>query len=231
MRAVLFDLDDTLLDYSGPAPACWEAACRQLAPVAGVDAAALVAAIHETARWFWSDPARHRTERVNMVGAWTKIAAGALARLGCVPDGLAPRLAEEFAERRRAAMRLFDDAAPALARLRAAGVGLALVTNGDAREQRDKLRRHGLARAFDVVLIEGELGYGKPDPRVYRQALDALGVAPADAWMVGDHLEFDIAAPQRLGLRAAWLDRAGAGLPPDCAVRPDRILRTLAELR
>ncbi len=48
--------------------------------------------------------------------------------------------------------------------------------------------------------------------------------------MVGDHLEFDVAGPQRLGLRGAWLDRPGAGVPAGVAVRPDRIVRGLDEL-
>jgi putative hydrolase of the HAD superfamily len=61
--------------------------------------------------------------------------------------------------------------------------------------------------------------------------MDALGVPPGpDVWMAGDHLEFDVAGPQRLGLRAAWLDRPGLGVPPASGIRPDRILRDLGEL-
>lgn len=230
MKAVLFDLDDTLLDYSGPAAACWESACRAVAGPRGIDHRALAAAIAEAGRWFWSDPERHRRERVDMPGAWRKIAALALQRLGVAPDGLARALAEDFAARRRAAMRLFPDAVATLAALRDRGVALGLVTNGDAREQRHKIERHGLAPFFRAVVIEGEFGTGKPDAAVYRYALDALGVAPGDAWMVGDHLEFDVAGPQRLGLRGAWLDRAGAGVPPASPIRPDRVLRDLREL-
>ena len=47
--------------------------------------------------------------------------------------------------------------------------------------------------------------------------------------MVGDHLEFDVAGPQRLGLRGIWLDRPGAGLA-DSPVRPHRVIRSLSEL-
>jgi len=57
-----------------------------------------------------------------------------------------------------------------------------------------------------------------------------LGVAPAEAWMAGDHLEFDVEAPQRLGLRGVWVDRPGRGLPAESTVRPDRIIRALGEL-
>ena len=163
-----------------------------------------------------------------MLGAWTKIAARALEACGETDSRTAAAIAEIYAERRRAAWRLFPDAADFLARLRALRVPLALVTNGDARHQRDKIARHDLARWFDVILIEGEMGYGKPDEAVYREALRRLGASAVDAWMVGDHLEFDVAAPQRLGLRGVWLDRAGAGLPATTDVVPHRVVRDLS---
>ena len=49
--------------------------------------------------------------------------------------------------------------------------------------------------------------------------------------MVGDNLEWDVIAPQRLGLSGVWIDRAGAGLPDDFTGKPHRIIRTLSELR
>lgn len=55
-------------------------------------------------------------------------------------------------------------------------------------------------------------------------------MAPRDAWMVGDHLEFGVDGAQRLGLRGVWIDRHGAGLAPDYPIRPHRIIRSLREL-
>jgi putative hydrolase of the HAD superfamily len=230
LNAVLFDLDDTLLDYSEGADRCWAEACAAHAPAAGVDPVALAAALEAVKAWFWSDPERHRRERVDMLGAWRKIAAAALARCGVAGDGLAARLAEDFAARRRAAWRLFPDAVPALEALRRRGLRLALVTNGDARFQREKIARWGLARFFDCIVIEGEFGCGKPDPRVFRHALASLGVEPARAWMVGDSLAWDVAGARAVGLRAAWLDRAGGGLPAGARVVPDRVLHSLSEV-
>jgi putative hydrolase of the HAD superfamily len=228
VRAVLLDLDDTLLDYSGGVDACWEAACASGAPDA--PQAALVAALTETRRTFWADPEHNRRERVNMIRAWTRIATQALER--CGGDArLGAAVAEAFAARRRAVMVLFPDTLQLLTTVRGLGVPLGLVTNGDAREQRAKIERHGLGRFFDVIVIEGEFGAGKPDAAVYRCAMNALGVAPGpDVWMAGDHLEFDVAGPQRLGLRAAWLDRPGLGVPTESDVRPDRVVRDLCEL-
>ncbi len=228
MNALLLDLDDTLLDYSGGVDGCWAGACTDAA--ADVAQAALVAALAETRRSFWTDPERNRRERVDMLRAWTQIASQALERCGADPR-LGAAIAQAFAARRHAVMRLFPDALQCLTALRERGLPLAMVTNGDAREQRAKIERHGLARFFDAIVIEGEFGAGKPDAAVYRTALAGLGVEPGpEVWMVGDHLEFDVAGPQRLGLRAAWLDRPGQGVPAGTVVRPDRILRGLDEL-
>jgi putative hydrolase of the HAD superfamily len=227
---VLLDLDDTLLDYSGGVDISWQSACTAVAAPAGVDAEALVVALVEARRWFWADPARHRRERVNMLGAWTQIAARALAGCGCSTAALAGAMAEDYAARRREAMRLFPDALVTLERLRASGATLGLVTNGDARQQRDKIERHDLARFFEVIVIEGEFGAGKPDAAVYHHALKALRAHPAEAVMIGDHLEFDVGGSQRVGMRGIWVDRAGEGLPADSDVRPHRIVRALTDL-
>jgi putative hydrolase of the HAD superfamily len=87
-----------------------------------------------------------------------------------------------------------------------------------------------LAHRFDHIQIEGEHGFGKPEEAAYRHALAALGVGPADAWMVGDNLEWEVVAPQRLGIYAIWYDGYGTGLPAGSTVRPDRIIRRLPEL-
>ena len=230
VKALLFDLDDTLLDYSGGVDLSWTEACTSCCVPAGMDPVVLVAAIAETRRWFWDDPERHRRERVNMLGAWQHIVEFALERLGRPAADLAEAIARDYAERRRAVMRLFPDSLACLTELRRRGVPLALVTNGDASQQRYKIERHDLARFFDEIVIEGEFGAGKPDEAVYRQALKTLDTHPGEALMVGDHLEFDVGAPQRLGLTGVWMDRGGLGLPEGSTVRPHRIIRSLDEL-
>ena len=230
MNALLVDLDDTLLDYSGGVDECWHHACEALAGPAGIDPAALVKAIVETRRWFWSDPGRHRLERSDMLRAWTRITAHALRALERADDTLAAAIAQDFAERRWERMALFPGVTAALETLRGRGVALAMVTNGDAVHQRRKIAQHDLERFFDVIVIEGEMGAGKPDEVVYRYALSKLRVKPEQAWMVGDNLEWDVLAPQRLGLRGVWVDGAGLGLPKPCEARPHRIIRTFPEV-
>ena len=230
MNALLVDLDDTLLDYTGGIDDSWTEACVAVATPAGLDAGALGAAVLRARRSFWDDPDRNRHERMDMMGAWTKITARALAEVGA-PDGpLAARIAEDFAARRWQRMRLFPGVRDALHRLRQRDVSLALVTNGDRRQQRRKVEHYDLAGFFDVILIEGEFGVGKPDPSVYRHALDSLGAKPSQAWMVGDNLEWDVDGPQRLGLCGVWVDGHGHGLPESSPVVPHRIIRAFPEL-
>jgi putative hydrolase of the HAD superfamily len=230
MRALLVDLDDTLLDYSGGVDDCWLQACSALAAPVGIDPALLMEAIVRARRWFWSDPERHRLERIDMEGAWRKITLSALEALGAPDEPLAAAIAQDFSTRRFQCMALFPGVMDALGHLRQRGVPLALVTNGDARHQRRKIAQHDLARFFDAIVIESEFGVGKPHESVYRHVLGALGVTPTEAWMVGDNLEWDVIAPQRLGLRGAWIDSVGEGLPAAAPIHPHVILRAFTEI-
>ena len=110
MNALLLDLDDTLLDYSGGVDDSWRQACATCCGPIGLDVEILMKALIDTRQWFWSDPSRHREERVNMVRAWQRIARHALESLGVARDGLDAAMAREYAARRRAAMQLFPDA-------------------------------------------------------------------------------------------------------------------------
>jgi putative hydrolase of the HAD superfamily len=139
-------------------------------------------------------------------------------------------LADRFTDYRDEQMHIFPDAHATIDALRMHGVRLALITNGDGEGQRAKIARFDLGRRFDHIQIEGEHGFGKPEPRAYRHALATLGVVAAQTWMVGDNLEWEVAAPQRLGIHAIWYDAHGVGLPEGRSIRPDRVVRKLSEL-
>jgi putative hydrolase of the HAD superfamily len=169
--------------------------------------------------------------RLDLDAARREVVRASLAEIGVDAPGLVEKIASHYREQRHLGLEPLADAIETVRWLRESGCRLALLTNGAAAAQRSKVARFQLAALFDRILIEGELGYGKPDPRVYRLALDDLGVAPGETWMAGDNLEWDVAAPQRLGIYAIWVDRSGSGLPPGSGARPDRVIRALSELR
>ena len=230
MKALLVDLDDTLLDYTGGVDESWREACSGVAARDGLDLERMVTAIAQARRWLWSDPGRHRIERTDMLGAWRKIVAHGLTEMGTPSDRLAAEITDDYAARRWKRMELFPGVRETLERLRRRGVPLALVTNGDRGQQRRKIEQFDLARFFDVILIEGEFGAGKPDDRVYQHVLGALRISASEAWMVGDNLEWDVITPQRLGLRGVWINPSGQGIPEPVEARPDFILRAFTEL-
>jgi len=177
------------------------------------------------------DPERHREGRLDLGAARREIVRMSLIEVGVDSSTLAGKIAEKYTRERDIGIQPFPDAIDTVRWLRDCGCRLALLTNGSGAAQRAKISRFGLNALFDSVLIEGEMGFGKPDHRVYAMALRALMVAAADAWMVGDNLEWDVAQPQRMRLFGIWVDAQGAGLPETAIVRPDRIVRTLSELR
>jgi len=227
-HAILFDLDDTIINaYSRPDLA-WLAVTTELAEaIAPFTPAEASAAIGAFAIEFWADARRHRLNRQDLTTARRQIVGGALPSLA---SAAAARLADRFTAYRDEQMHLYPDAHETIDALKRLGVRLALITNGDGPGQRAKVERFDLAHRFDHVQIEGEHGFGKPEERAYRHALAALAVEAHDAWMVGDNLEWEVAAPQRLGIHAIWYDPLEAGLPKGSEVRPDRIIRRLAEL-
>ena len=201
-----------------------------MCPGGGVDPGGLPEGIAAARRWFWDESGRHREGRQDMLRAWAIIAARALETHGAPSEPLARSIAEDYRGRRRAAYRLLPGAVEALAELQRRGMPMALVTNGDSREQRFKIDRFDLTGYFDVIVVEGEFGSGKPEEAVYRHAMAKLGAVPASTWMIGDHLEWDVGAPQRLGVTGVWVDGSGHGLPPGCAVTPHRIVRAFSEV-
>ena len=228
-RGILFDLDDTLVVFDGVAEPAWREVCARYAGRAGLPAEELRGAIREVARAYWSDAERHRVGRLSLEETRRSIVAEALRRRGIAGDELARTIADDYSRLQESRIALFPDALETLGALRAAGVRLALVTNGNAVLQRRKIDRFGLERYFEACLVEGELGFGKPDRRVFELGLRAMGTEPDEAWCVGDNLDWDVRGAQAVGITAIWKDNHRRGAP-EVGVRPDRIIRELSEL-
>lgn len=230
-RAILFDLDDTIIAAYAHPERAWRKVTAQFGDhLTPHDHGDLAVAINTYAREFWSDPERHKHWRHRLQEARQHIVRTALAPLKSPSEELIAAIADRFTRLRDEEMHLFPGAIETLDELRRRGVRMALVTNGDAETQRKKIERFALAPHFEHIQIEGEHGFGKPEERAYRHALQALKLTPSDVWMVGDNLEWEVAAPQRLGIYSVWHDRERTGLPVGTTVRPDRIIIELAEL-
>jgi putative hydrolase of the HAD superfamily len=229
-KTIFLDMDDTILADSVNSAVCLQTVCEKIAPTLPTSVVELRGALERASDWYWSDRDRHRVGRLDLDRARVEVANLALRRLGVEDHALATFLAGELAALREARLAPFPGAMETLRELRRLGVGTALVTNGHSCKQRAKIHRFGLAELFQVIVIESEFGVGKPDERVYRHALAELHASPAETWMVGDNLEWDVAAPMRLGITGIWLDHQAQGLPANCTVHPDRIIRSLLDL-
>ena len=233
-RAMLIDMDDTILSAYGRPDIAWNNVAAEFAgEFAPLSPPQVAAAIVASGRKFWATA--EAAWRLKLAEARHEVVKGGFAALAAagqtaLPTDLAIRLADRFTAYREEEMFMFPGAHDAIDALKALGVKLALVTNGAADTQRAKVERFALTHRFDHIQIEGEHGFGKPEERAYRHAMEALGVTAPDTWMIGDNLEWEIEAPQRLGIYAIWMDAHGQGLPADTTVKPDRIIRSLSEL-
>lgn len=252
VTTVLLDLDDTILLDDQASDVAFEATARHAEEVAGVNPERLIGEVRRISAQIWEggpfpewldgigtseieglrarfegdDP---HWEEMREWGpgfrreSWQR----ALAACGVKDDALARELDDRF-ERERARTNPFipgvDKALTALGeRFR-----LGIVTNGIPDVQRVKLGNAGLTERFDTIVVSGELGCGKPDPRIYAVALESIGARPEETIMVGDNFRKDVAGAQDVGIRGVWIS---AGMPsPDPSVTPFLVIETLAEL-
>jgi putative hydrolase of the HAD superfamily len=184
--AVLFDLDDTLYPQATWLEGAWRAVTRAAA-LQGVDPIAFERALRAIAA-LGSDRGYIIDRALAAVGA------------AHVP---VESLVAAFLEYRPLRLAPYPGVPEALSRIRR-HVPIGLVTDGDVRLQRAKVRALGLHRAFDTIVFPDAFGrqYRKPDPGPFLAALASLGVAPQHAVYVGDRPDKDIAGAQRAGLRA-----------------------------
>jgi putative hydrolase of the HAD superfamily len=213
VRAIFFDLDDTLCGYwdasksglrrafdeHGPegftSEECvraWAAAFREFAPRLRRDG--------------WYDGyllsgEASRTEQMRLT----------LHRLGIIDEELARRLSTAYMQYRDASLRLFEDALHVLETLKTT-YPLGLITNGPADIQRMEIATLGIGHLFDHILIEGEMGEGKPKPSVFRRAA-SLASVDGDLLMVGNSYRHDILAAIDAGWKTIWVRRP-SDIPP-----------------
>lgn len=196
----------------------------------GLTAEGLLTEIRGVRRWFWDDPDRSRRGGLDLPGARREILTLAIGQLGTEAPALVGEIVDVYMELKADTVQLFPGALETLDTLGQQGVRLGLISNGNGPEQRAKVHRAGLEPLFESILIGGEFGVAKPDPRVFRHTLEQLAVGSGEAWMVGDNLVNDIGGAQAVGIYGVWVDWRGGGLPESSVVKPDRIVNSIAEL-
>ena len=230
-KAILFDMDETLLTNTMPIESAWQEACETSAKrVNTFNSEELRLQINIIREWYWGDPERHRLGRLNLLKARTAVVRMSLEKLGYSNEEIAAAIATDYSSLIDRSLGYFPNAEDTLLQLVKKGVKLALLTNGAGESQQEKIKRFGFSRYFPVRLIEGELGFGKPDQRVFETAMKKLETTPGQNWMVGDDLQRDIAGAQKMGIYSIWCDYGRNGLPESSKVKPDKIINNIAEL-
>ena len=219
-RAVLLDMFDTLVELEPPGPRLR----ARLLELTGVDVGEEAAA-----RGFGAEIGHYLAH--HMEGRDEQ----ALERLrddcaAVLHDALGVQGLDRAAVRRAMldalALRVFADAAPALAALRARGVRLVVVSNWDC-SLPQWIERAGLAELVDGVVSSAVVGFAKPAPEIFRVALELAGAAAEEALHVGDSLVSDVQGARAAGVRPLLIARSG-GAPE--GVEAIRSLEEVASL-
>ena len=228
--AILFDLDQTLLDGSAFQSSI-VGTCEALARlVPRLSAAELLRANTEVWQRYWVEIERDWLLG-NVSGAAVKKEAWrrTLQRVAAVDENRLCRALDIHTELEWNSHRLFDDALGVVQGLRSAGLPVGLVTNGASDTQRDKLSAVHLENAFDVVVVSAEIGAAKPEPLPFELAMARLSISGPRVWHIGDSLESDVAGARAAGITAVWLNRSGRRRLHR-EPQPDAEIRSLLEL-
>ncbi len=210
VRAVLFDLDDTLFDHRHCATASLRSLHGRYECFRGLSFEelervhrALLEELHVEVMLGRVNVDAARRERFRRLF----LTAGAPAT-----DALAAEAAAGYRRAYLEARRAITGAAELLARVRERA-RVVIVSNNIVEEQRGKLQHCGLDRFVDALVVSEEEGISKPDPEIFRRALARVPCAPAEAVMLGDSWAADIVGARAAGIRAVWLNPDGAPRP------------------
>jgi putative hydrolase of the HAD superfamily len=256
LMTLIFDLDDTLVVEEASAEAAFHTTCLWAQGCVGIDPGALYKSIRESCREFWrNSPARPYCLEVGISsweGLWAEFQGDdkhlgmlaewaptyrrnawreALRRCGVEGnDVIVEELSDRFIQERRQRHFVYEDVLPVLTHF-GQRCRLGLLTNGTPDLQRAKLKGSGLESFFDTVVISGEIGFGKPDLRIFELILERLDAKVESTVMVGNSLQSDISPALKLGMAAVWVNREGkvgdSSIVPDAEVTDLRKLKEL----
>lgn len=234
IQAVVFDLDDTLCGYWGAA----KQGLRTAFTAHGLDPESMMNLWGEAFREFAPTLKRDGWyERYCVSGTLTRteLMRRTLLLAGKDDPDLATALSQTYREARNAALELFPESIEVLDAIQRP---MGLITNGPADIQREEIATLGIERYFDPILIEGEVGIGKPEYEPFRRAEEAFGFPASEILFVGNSYKHDIAPAIEYGWKTAWIRRPSDVAPsahgpeemPEGAIPPDLVITDLREL-
>jgi HAD superfamily hydrolase (TIGR01549 family) len=236
IEAVLFDLGNTLIYFNGDWPDVLAQADFELARYlqqAGLplDQARFLQEFRARMLHYYAEREMEFTEYTTAY-----ILRTLLAELGHpdLPQALLAQALEQMYAISQAYWLPEVETHPTLARLRARGFRLGIISNaGDDADVQALVDQADLRPYFDVVLSSAGTGIRKPNPCLFEMALQTWGIPPAQALMVGDTLGADILGARNAGIYSVWVSRR-ADTPANRAhadtIRPDAVIENLAEL-
>jgi len=228
---ILFDLDDTLMAFDLVTEPAWDKAIEIFIHEHNVDIEKniLLEKIHKTKIWYWDDPERHKAGRKNIVQARREVVKLSLKDYSNFKFNVLEELADNYSKIHEQLWYLFDGVEETLQYIKGKNIKLGIMTNGTSESQRGKLRRFNIEKYFDFIFIEGEVGYGKPDIKVYEYMLQETKTECSKIIMVGDNLIWDIEPPQKLGIYAIWINSKGADMEK-YNIKPDKIIQKIPDI-
>ncbi|MBL8517033.1 MAG: HAD family hydrolase [Betaproteobacteria bacterium] len=202
LRAILFDLDDTLFDHAHSSRVALRALHAEHAAHVDFDMfstehASLLEHYHQ--KFLRCEYSLDEARAARMLALFNRFNLN-------IGEEAALRVAMTYRDLHQANRQLVAGAGDLLEKL-FCEYSLAIVTNNSAAEQRAKLKHLGIAGYFKALIISEEVGATKPDARIYYAALDQLGCEPHEAVMVGDNVHADVQGAHDAGIAAVWFNR------------------------
>jgi HAD superfamily hydrolase (TIGR01549 family) len=222
LTAIAFDLDMTLCHYELTV----EEVIAKALSRGGFKADSFgsidrLAADYNSAWWATEEALRVPLDELRRL-AWVRM----LAPRG-VDETVANRVAQAYsAIRTETGVMLFDGVPELLAELRT-DFPIGILTNGPSDMQWRKLHDLELPEAVDGIVVAGDRGFFKPDPRPFRELLSILGAEAQTTLFVGDSFEHDIVGAHGVGMRTAWIRSDGQ----DPSFEPDYVLEVATDVR
>lgn len=226
VRAVIFDLDDTITDFASAADAAFISAFSAIAEEHGVDVDELHARYMELFEEFYT---LHLEGQITLEEFRVYRFSRAFELVGLPVDDHFLDMTVDFLHYYDHELETFPGACEVLRELDRI-YPLGLITNGPTDPQWRKINKFNLPNIFEVILVSGQLGIAKPDPRIFDVALEGLRVAPENAIMVGNSLQHDHQGAMNAGIRFVWANHTGNDLPEGWP-EPDFEIGSFSELR